>query len=71
MKKLYFICALMISLSANAQEYTNLEEVNITNNRAAFQKNSVSGKDISVIDGKLFNQLSVISLDDLLKIIST
>ena len=68
MKKLYFICALMISVSANAQEYTNLEEVNITNNRAAFQKNSVSGKDISVIDGKLFNQLSVISLDDLLKI---
>jgi len=58
----------MISLSANAQEYTNLEEVNITNNRAAFQKNSVSGKDISVIDGKLYNQLSVISLDDLLKI---
>ena len=68
MKKLYFICALMFSLSANAQEYTNLEEVNITNNRAAFQKNSIAGKDITVIDGKSFSQLAVLSLDDLLKI---
>ena len=50
----------------HAQEIPLMENVNITNSRS-FQKNSTTGKNIAIIDGKWFNMLPVLSIDDLLK----
>ena len=49
-----------------AQEITTLENVNITNNRT-LQNNISTGKNISIIDGSLFNKLPVLSIDEILK----
>ncbi len=66
MKKIFAFFSLFIFNKSIAQEINTLEPVNISNSRT-LQKNSVTGKNITVVDGKLFEKLPVISLDDLLK----
>lgn len=68
MKKILTFSFLLIFCKTKAQEINTLEPVNISNSRT-LQKNSVTGKNITVVDGKLFEKLPVISLDDLLKYI--
>ena len=56
----------MISSTGVAQSTIDLDPVTITTARTP-QKASETGRSISVLDGKLFNQLPVHSIDELLK----
>jgi vitamin B12 transporter len=68
MKKYFFgtLFSLISFHTLFAQEIPLLENVNITNSRS-IQKNTTTGKNISIIDGSLFNNLPVLSIDELLK----
>jgi vitamin B12 transporter len=68
MKKCFFVTITKMLFLTNtyAQEIPLMENVNITNSRS-IQKNSTTGKNIAIIEGKWFNMLPVLSMDDLLK----
>ncbi|MBU3715128.1 MAG: TonB-dependent receptor, partial [Ferruginibacter sp.] len=68
MKKIYSSLFLFFAIGAKAQIFTTMEPVNISNSRS-LQKNSVTGKNITVVEGALFEKLPVVSLDEFLKYI--
>lgn len=71
MKRIIFIVFSGLFLSdIQAQTdttYIQLDEVNITNCRTGLQSNQQTGKQISVLDGQLFQKRAALSIDDLLK----
>lgn len=71
MEKFYSLFSLLIiSASLFAQKdsaYIDLEEVNLTNCRTGLQLNQQTGKNITVLDGSIFNRRAALSIDDLLK----
>ncbi|MCW3089733.1 MAG: TonB-dependent receptor plug [Ferruginibacter sp.] len=66
MRKILLPLCIFASVRAFAQTPTELDPVTITATRAA-QKISETGRSITVIDGKMFRQLPVNSIDELLK----
>ena len=70
MKRIIFIVFSGLFLSdIQAQTdttYIQLDEVNITNCRTGLQSNQQTGKQISVLDGQLFQKRAALSIDDLL-----
>src|SRR5688572_27153878 len=66
MKKLFVAVIVTISSSLYAQDAIDLNPVTITSSRTA-QKVNQTGRNITVLNGKLFEQLPVHSLDELLK----
>ena len=66
MKKILWAFVLLISSDLYAQNAIDLDPVTITTTRQP-QKISETGRSITVIDGKLFQQLPVNSIDELLK----
>ena len=66
MRNLLTIVCIFIGATSVAQSVTDLNPVTITTTRTP-QKVNETGRSISVIDGKLFNQLPVHSIDELLK----
>ena len=66
MRKALFIVCIVLSINAFAQNPLNLDPVTLTTTRAP-QKTSETGRSITVVDGSLFKQLPVLSIDELLK----
>ncbi len=66
MKKIFLLSFVLLNKNCFSQEISTLENVNITNSRS-FQKNSISGKNITIIDGSMFEKLPILSIDELLK----
>ena len=66
MKKILLLSGIILCANAFAQTSVELNPVTITASRTA-QKITETGRSISVLDGKLFNELPVHSLDELLK----
>lgn len=66
MKKLLCVLVIGVVNSASAQSNVDLNPVSVTSARLA-QKTSETGRNITVLDGKMFQQLPVHSLDELLK----
>jgi vitamin B12 transporter len=70
MKCLLTILLSFISLFCLGQDVINLDPLSVTNSRTQ-QKISETGRSITVIDGKLINQMPVNSLDDVLRYVSS
>ena len=68
MRKLLLLTAVLLSTQCFAQTTIDLNPITLTVGRTP-QKASETGRNISVLDGKLFNQLPVHSIDELLKYI--
>ena len=66
MRKLIFSACLAATFPTYAQTPLDLDPVTITSSRTP-QKISETGRSITVIDGKMFQQLPVNSIDELLK----
>lgn len=66
MKKTLFAILLLSIGNLHAQNTVDLNPITITSTRTP-QKLSETGRNITVVDGKMFNQLPVNSLDELLK----
>jgi len=68
MKNILTITSIILSATSFAQSSTDLNPITITATRSP-QKANETGRNISVLDGKLFNQLPLSSIDELLKYI--
>ena len=68
MRKLLFAICIFASANLFAQSQVNLDPVTVTATRTP-QKISETGRHITVIEGRLFQQLPVSSVDELLKYI--
>ncbi len=66
MKKILSFCFLVSANIAAAQSSVDLNPVSVTSTRLS-QKANETGRNITVLDGKMFQQLPVHSLDELLK----
>ncbi|HTN16957.1 MAG TPA: TonB-dependent receptor [Chitinophagaceae bacterium] len=66
MKKILFLFVAGTANHAFAQSNIDLDPVSVTTTRIA-QKSNETGRNITVLEGKLFQQLPVNSLDELLK----
>ncbi len=66
MKKLFFVALTLFAVKGFSQEIKELETINITNSQS-IQKNNTTGKNITIVDGKIFEKLAISSIDDLLK----
>lgn len=66
MKKLLLISCLSYSSIAFTQSKIDLNPVSITSSRIA-QKSDETGRNITIVEGKMFQQLPVNSIDELLK----
>jgi len=66
MRKIIWGLVLIVSANAHAQNPVDLDPVTVTTTRQP-QKISETGRSITVLDGKLFQQLPVNSIDELLK----
>jgi vitamin B12 transporter len=66
MKYIATIAALLMAMATKAQNNIDLNPVTVTASRT-LQKITATGRAITVVDGKLFAQLPVNSLDELLK----
>ena len=66
MRKLLFAACFFLFKQSFAQSLLNLNPVTVTATRTA-QKANETGRNITVLEGKLFNQLPVNSIDELLK----
>ena len=66
MQKLLFLFCFVLSINTYAQNPLELDPVTLTTTRTP-QKASETGRSITVIDGNLFKQLPVLSIDELLK----
>lgn len=66
MKKGFFIILALVNFKAYSQEIKELDNVNITNAQT-IQKNNTTGKNITIVDGKIFDKLAINSIDELLK----
>ena len=66
MRKTIFSVCIVLSINAYAQNSLNLDPITLTTTRSP-QKLSETGRSITVVDGSLFKQLPVLSIDELLK----
>ncbi len=66
MRKIILLACIAASLHSYAQTSVDLDPVTITTTRTP-QKTSETGRSITVVDGKMFQQLPVLSIDELLK----
>lgn len=66
MRKLFLFAALTIANHCFSQSITNLDPLTVTAART-LQKNSETGRSITVVEGSLFKQFAVTSIDELLK----
>ncbi|MEO6730608.1 MAG: TonB-dependent receptor [Ferruginibacter sp.] len=68
MRKIYLAACIVASSSGYAQTSLDLDPVTITSSRSP-QKISETGRSITVLEGKMFHQLPVNSIDELIKYI--
>ena len=66
MRNLLFFLLLSVFINSYAQNSLDLDPITLTNSRNP-QKLSETGRSITVVDGSLFKQLPVFSIDELLK----
>lgn len=66
MKRVLFPLGLLAALQAQAQTKVDLDPVSVTNTRIE-QRANETGRNITVMEGSMFRQLPVASLDELLK----
>ena len=66
MRKAFFIVCILLTVHTHAQNPLDLDPLTLTTSRAP-QKASETGRSITVVDGSLFKQLPVFSIDELLK----
>jgi hypothetical protein len=65
MRNLLIFLLLSLSINSYAQNPLDLDPITLTNSRNP-QKLSETGRSITVVDGSLFKQLPVFSIDELM-----